>query len=290
MGLDLRTSCREIPPKQPLRVVAMYGHFLLAGAGKVMHLAPNTISQSMQSIHVQLDFRWRKSAFTLLEMLVVIAIISILMTAGTIGLSGMGGKGVSSGVAITESLFDEARTTAVSRNIRACVLLAKTLPNKPDHDLRRLVVAYEEVDANGLPTSTPDQEPKWVLSSRGAVLPDQVYFSEKFSKKNHAVGSEAITEMTDSRIKDVKAEFKGTYFIYEFNDQGICKTPGASFIIGNGSRNTGQAATAHPPRVMAAGKRDFGGFIIWRNGRTSVFRSPEQMGAALKSLKSGDKF
>jgi len=223
-------------------------------------------------------------------MLVVIAIVSVLMTAGTIGLSGMGGKGLSSGVAITESLFDEARTTAVGRNIRACVLVAKTLSNKPAHDLRRMVVAHEEVDANGLPKSTPDQDPKWVLSSRGAVLPDQVYFSERFSKKNHAGGTEAIAEIADDRIKDVKAEFRGTYFIYEFNDQGICKTPGASFIIGSGSRNTSQPATGASTRVMSTGKRDFGGFIIWRNGRTSVFRSPEQIGSALKSLQSGAKF
>jgi hypothetical protein len=29
--------------------------------------------------------------------------------------------------------------------------------------------------------------------------------------------------------------------------------------------------------VTASGKRDFGGFVIWRNGRTSMFRNPEQI-------------
>jgi hypothetical protein len=44
------------------------------------------------------------------------------------------------------------------------------------------------------------------------------------------------------------------------------------------------------PKVTASAKRDFGGFVVWRNGRTSVFRSPEQMGSDLKSLSTGDTF
>jgi prepilin-type N-terminal cleavage/methylation domain-containing protein len=244
----------------------------------------------MPSIHTQPHSGCGKSAFTLVEMLIVIAIIAVLMTAGSIGLSGMGGKGVSSGVAVSESLFDEARTTAVGRNIRSCVLLAKTLTHKPQEDLRRLVVAYEEVDDYGLPKSTPDQEPNWVLSSRGLVLPDQVYFSQKFSKKNQASGGDQVPVISDAKIKNVKDAFKGTYFIYEFNDQGICKIPGAGFIIGSGSRNGSQSSINQPPRITASAKRDFGGFVIWRNGRTSVFRSPDQMGSGLRSLQAGATF
>ncbi len=239
----------------------------------------------------------RKNAFTLVEMLVVIAIISILMAAGSVGLSGMGGKGVTSGVATAESLFDEARTTAVGRNLRACVLVAKSLDNNSAEDLRRIVVAYQETDTDGTPKEKdPSAEPNWVISSRGTVLPDQTFFSEQFSRKDHAAGSGSIDEVSDSKLKDASGNaikstspLKGSYYKYEFNSQGICKTPGASFIVGSGSRTLSKKASAAPPRVMASAKRDFGGFVIWRNGRTSVFRSPDQMGS-VKSINSGDKF
>lgn len=251
----------------------------------------------MQFIQTNPRSRWAKTAFTLVEMLVVIAIISILMTAGSIGLSGMGGKGVTSGVATAESLFDEARTTAVGRNLRACVLVAKSLTNNPSEDLRRIVVAYEDVTADGKPKAAADADPNWVLSSRGAVLPDQTFFSEKFSKKNHDTGSGIITEVKDAKLrsapttdKAATTSYKGTYYIYEFNAQGICTTPGASFIIGSGARNSTKSAATAPPRVMAGAKRDFGGFVVWRNGRSSVFRSPDQMGSSIASIKPGDTF
>lgn len=239
----------------------------------------------MQSLQIKPRPGKGKTAFTLIEMLVVIAIMSILMTAGSIGLSGMGGKGVSSGVATAESLFDEARTTAVGRNLRSCVLIAKNLVNDPSNDLRRILVAYEETDTDGTAKDPDNAEPRWVLSSRGSTLPDRTYFSEKFSKTKHSTDTGTIPEISDTKIVSAKASYKGTYYIYQFNSQGILIDPGkpdykggASFVVGSGTRNSNKPATgANLPKVMKSSSRDFGGFVIWRNGRTSVFRSPEQI-------------
>src|SRR5688572_6629888 len=91
--------------------------------------------------------RPRSSGFSLIELLAVIAIMSILMTVAAIGVGGvLGGKGVTSGVASAESIFDEARSTAVSKRTRARVLMDVTDPKNRETYLRRMLVAYEELD------------------------------------------------------------------------------------------------------------------------------------------------
>jgi prepilin-type N-terminal cleavage/methylation domain-containing protein len=239
----------------------------------------------MQSIElVHKPAQRRNLGFSLVEMIVVIAIMSILMTAGAIGLSNIGGKGVANGVSTTEMLFSEARTIAQGQGTRARVLIAKDLTNAPSENLRRIIIVYEKLDDEGKPIQN-----EWVISSRGALLPDDVYFSQEYSKKDVTSGDDgtgSIEEMPS--LPNVKRAYEGSYFYYEFNSEGVCTTPGTSFVIGSGKRNN-QSPGARP-RVIASAKKDFGGFVVWRNGNTSTFRSPTQISSAIDQIKSGAEF
>ena len=203
--------------------------------------------------------------FSLIELLIVILIISVLLTLGAVGLKSIGGKGVTTGVSTAEAVFDEARAIAVGKGTRARVLVDVNDPQSNETYKRRMIVIYEELNAQGEP-----QPEKWVMSSRAVTLPEGTYFSQTYSKKNHKSGGDGIEEYN---FQGDKQAYSGNYVFYEFNSEGICSPGGSSFIIGSGTRPTGEE-----PRVTGDGKRDFAGFVVWRNGRTSSFRGPDEIG------------
>lgn len=244
-----------------------------------------------------------KCGFTLIEVLVVIAIIAILLTVGAVGLGNISGKGVTSGVDSAEAIFDEARSLAVAEGVRTAVLVARELDNNSAEDRRRILVAKEQTNADGSPTSPNSATPNWVLTSRGSLLPEKTFYSEQFSYVDHQSASGDIATIESSQLVDAKSAFAGSYFIYQFSSQGIPWDPtvsptnhdgalsGMSFTIGSGTRQLNKPATTHPPRVTGSARRDFGGFVIWKNGRTSVFRSPDQINqTVMQGIKGGDPF
>lgn len=209
-----------------------------------------------------------RRGFTLIEVLTVIAIITVLMAAGAIGLGNLkAGKGTSSGIASCESLFEEARTIAVSKNCKSRIMVdART---DQDTYLRRVVVVREEIGADGTPVAN-----SWILASRGYELPQGTFYSQDYSKGKG--GSDVTPETMSMKSESGKSmtDYNGSYYVYEFNGQGIFDAAGASFVIGAGRPPT----TSSPkPKTTASEARDFAGFVIWRNGRTSTYRNPEQI-------------
>jgi hypothetical protein len=171
----------------------------------------------------------------------------------------------------------------VGNRTRVRVLVAKDLVKNPDENLRRMVVVSEKID----PVTGAPVKDSWDLSGRGLLLPEKVYFSQTYSMKDHEAGVALGTSTDDTMTLSASYKiYQGEYFAYEFNAEGICTSPGASFVVGTGAR---QRAT-EPPKATGSSLRDFGGFVVWRNGSTSVFRSPTQINTAIKSIQSGNPF
>ena len=207
--------------------------------------------------------------FSLIEVLTVIAIIAVLMAAGAIGLGNLrAGKGTSTAIASCESLFEEARTIAVSKNCKARIMVEGRTGE--DSYLRRVVVAHEEIGADGNPVPN-----SWILSSRGYEMPQGTFYSQDYSKGAGGSGTVATEDMSlkNEGGKEM-TDYNGDYYVYEFNGQGIFAAAGSSFVVGAGRPPT----TSNPkPSTTGSEARDFAGFVIWRNGRTSTFRSPDQI-------------
>ena len=221
------------------------------------------------------------AAFTLVEMLVVITIITILLTVGALGLKNLSqASGISAGVPVAEAVFAEARSIAIGKSTTARVLI---FANQDDEEryLRYMLVAYFD-DATG----------RWIAESRGSSLPKGVYFSQLFSKVDHAAGSGDMTSRSEAidiygalNQPTANSNLSDNYIYYEYNSEGNFNDPGASFIIGVGNKSPG----AQNPKADDSGLKNFGGFVIWRKGTTSLFRHPEQMGLPA-GISRGDDF
>lgn len=200
----------------------------------------------------------------MVEILAVIAVIAILMSVAAVGIQKMDeGQAVGAALSVSEALFDEARSAAVGRGTRARVYVHNDpSPAQRNRYLRFMAVAVEN-DGN------------WEFSSRGTFLPAGVYFDELAT--DDAIGKvpDIGTYGTDTIALpgDKRSQVKCVF--YEFNAEGICvregaSSPGAAFVVAGGVLPPSETR----PRVKGNNRS---GFVVWRNGRTSLFRNPEHI-------------
>jgi len=215
-----------------------------------------------------LQKRPNQKGFSLVELLAVMAVVAALLSLAAVGVNKMGkSQGLTSGVAIAEGIFAQARSLAIAKGTQTRVVIHGNLNDSETQDRRRyrkmMMVMFRDVNPD-----TGKTELEWTSAGQPVFLPEQVYFSEELSKRDVQVGGK-IRQGTH-RMGGKKEPEVNTYF-YEFNGQGICTTPGTSFILEAGAR---------PPGVERAiqGKGNSqGGFVVWRNGNTSTIRDPSQI-------------
>ena len=229
--------------------------------------------------------RFHAAAFSLLELLVVISIIAVLMTIGSYGIKNFSkASGVSAAIPIAQGVFSQARSLAIEKGTDTRVLIHyynNTLRLNRERMLRYMVVQY--FDDKGTEVTTDDE---WVTASKGVKLPDGVFYSPALSGRGVVPNVVGAGRTVDARLPAQAAGLISTCVQYEFNSQGIITKPEADgggtnygnnvprFVIRAGGLPAGMT---EPIPAGGAGERNVGGFVIWKNGRTAVFRHPDQV-------------
>ncbi len=209
-----------------------------------------------------------KKGFSLVELLAVMAIIAILLSLASVGISRIGkGQGVTAGLAIGEGLLAQTRSLAMNQNTRARLIIHGDLndadPIQRERYRRMMMVVYKQSDDEGRELDD------WTRAGSPTFLPAGVYYSPEFSKADMRTGG--VLPEDRHQLTSLASDVRQCYF-YEFNGQGICTTPGAGFVIVSGSRPN------NVQQPILGGKRDLGGFVVLKNGSTTLIRDIEQLG------------
>ncbi len=209
--------------------------------------------------------------FSLVELLAVMAVVAVLLSLASVGVSNMGkSQGVTSGLAVAEGVFSQARSLAISKGTFTRVVIHAHLEDNVENDRqayrKMLQVMVREVeDDPSDPTAISEQ---WTVATQPIFLPDQVYYSPEFSQLDVQVGGDIEREFYT--LEKRSTQTKECYY-YEYNPQGVCTTPGASFVIEAGIRPPGR------DRPIRGNGKSLAGFVIWKNGNTSAIRDITQI-------------
>ena len=203
-----------------------------------------------------------------MELLAVMAVIAVLLSLASVGVSRMStGQGLSSGVSIADAVFSEARGLAISRGTQVRVAIHADLDDQ-DEVKRRRYKRMMMIMIRDLEKESGEEVAVWKPASQATTLPDQVYFSSRLSSQD--IYSQQPVRLAQMKLGKQEEDTAQCYY-YEFNPQGGCTTPGATFILEAGSRPPNQ------PDVVSGKEKNRGGFVIWRNGNTAPIRDTSKL-------------
>ena len=210
-----------------------------------------------------------RKGFSLVELLAVMSIIAILLSLASVGISRIGkGQGVTAGLAIGEGLLAQARILAMNNNAPARLIIHGDLndsdPIQRERYRRMMMVVHQTTDDEGR------INPTWKRVGSPTFLPQGVYYSPEMSSADMRLGG--VLPEDRHQLTNQAADTWQCHF-YEFNGQGVCTTPGAGFVVVNGARPCGAA------QPMLGGKLDLGGFVVLKNGGTTMIRDITRLGA-----------
>lgn len=210
-----------------------------------------------------------RKGFSLVELLAVMSIIAILLSLASVGISRIGkGQGVTAGLAIGEGLLAQARILAMNNNAPARLIIHGDLndsdPIQRERYRRMMMVVHQTTDDEGR------INPTWKRVGSPTFLPQGVYYSPEMSSADMRLGG--VLPEDRHQLTNQAADTWQCHF-YEFNGQGVCTTPGAGFVVVNGARPSGAA------QPMLGGKLDLGGFVVLKNGGTTMIRDITQLNA-----------
>lgn len=228
-----------------------------------------------------------RSAFTILELVVVIAIMVTMLALATNMLRNSGrGQGLQNSMQMVEGTIQETQLEAKNRGTWArFVIISDPSDTKPNGDHLRTygIMVYNQTTK------------KWELVSRLSTLPPDFYISPKYSTPLESVASSKTSAKGKGSRRNGGAfnsrEGKDTVYIpsyrrnvdvyfIEFDEEGRLSQPNNAtrlVIVGGAASKDGDDDNMRPSSMDGHRPRVAAGIAIYPKGHISKLRTPEQI-------------